>query len=221
MKPCGKCAQLNPDEASFCRHCGVPFQASASALPTEETDLWRAFIGSSKTVLFSFKKGWSWDRADDHYLRLFRKFSAGRTPRFAFTWNWPAFVFPPFLWFLYRKMYLYAGIYLLGPLLAIYLTKNPAAASVWSLVAGATSNYIYYWHIREQLAQIHRKTVTEPGQRERELRDLGGVQYYVLWLGVVLHVLAIAGLIYVAKEGDLENFKKPGKQTPAGKQRSV
>lgn len=220
MKPCGTCQHLNPDEASFCQQCGAPFPVSASSLPMDDQDLWRAFIGQSKALLFSFKKGWRWERSDDHYLQVFRKFSAGRTPRYALAWNWPAFVFPPFLWFLYRKMYLYAGIYLLGPLLAIYLTKNPAAASVWSLVAGATANYIYYWHIREQLAQIQRKAVIEPGQRQRELRDLGGVQYYVVWLGVALHVLAIAALVFLAKEGDLENFKGPVKQPPA-KQRSV
>ena len=219
MKPCGSCQRLNPDEASFCQQCGGPFPVSASSVPIDDADLWRAFIGPSKAILFSFKKWWTYDRADNYYLQVFRKFSAGRTPRFAVTWNWPAFIFPPFLWFLYRKMYLYAGIYLLGPLLAIYLTKNPFAASVWSIVAGATGNYIYYWHVREQLAQIQRNALREPGKRERELHDLGGVQYYVVWLGVLLHVLAIVGLLFL--RGELANFKEPDKQPPAGKQRSV
>jgi hypothetical protein len=213
MKPCGQCQQLNPEEAQFCQHCGHGFPAAASSVPWEEPDLWRAFLGQSKAILFSFKGGWKWDRADDHYLEVFRKFTAGRTPRFALTWHWPAFIFPPFLWFLYRKMYLYAAIYLLGPILAIYLTKNPAAGSVWSLVAAFTANYVYFWHIKEQLSRLQRNPGFELQQRDRELRDLGGVQNYVIWLGLVLHVLAIGALLFLAKEGSSIELQPPLKRT--------
>lgn len=221
MKPCGTCERHNPDDALFCQQCGASFPTAASPFPSDEVELWRAFIGPSKAVLFSFRNGWRWDQAGDHYLEIFRKFAAGRTPRFALTWNWPAFLFPPFLWFLYRKMYLYAGVYLLGPALAIYMTGNPSAVLVWSIVAGATGNYIYYWHIKEQLAGIQKKPLMEQSVRDRELHDLGGVQYYVLWLGVALHILAFVGFFFILKEGDWENLKGPGKQPPAGPRRSV
>ena len=48
--------------------------------------------------------------------------SARRNPQFALTWNWPAFLFISFLWFLYRKMYLYAAVYAIGPMVSTYLT---------------------------------------------------------------------------------------------------
>ena len=39
---------------------------------------------------------------------------------------------------------------------------------------------------------------------ERLLRDLGGVQPYVLWLGVALHVLLLVLVIGAIREGLLE-----------------
>ena len=73
-----------------------------------EQDLWRAFIGPNA----------------DRYLERFKKFST-QNPSFALTWHWPAFVFEPFLWFLYRKMYAYAMIYALGPVIAFLSNPGP------------------------------------------------------------------------------------------------
>jgi Predicted membrane protein len=132
MKFCSKCTQANPDDAGFCSQCGTVFDnetamavaAADPALESDEIRLWRSFIGPQKAILLSLKKGWSWERPDDYYLNQFKKFSAGGTSRFALTWHWPAFLVDPFLWFLYRKMYLYALIYALGPVLSAYLTGD-------------------------------------------------------------------------------------------------
>ena len=85
MKFCLKCAQANPDEAGFCSQCGTVLDVGgteaaplpARALESDETRLWRSFIGPQKAILLSLKKGWSWERPDDYYLQQFKKFSAG------------------------------------------------------------------------------------------------------------------------------------------------
>jgi hypothetical protein len=210
MKPCATCERLNQDEALFCHQCGAPFTVASYPVPTDEPDLWKAFIGSSKTIVFSLKDWWTWERADEHYLRIFRKFSAGTTPRFALTWNWAAFLFDPFLWFLYRKMYLYAGIYAVGPVVSAYFTGDLSVGIVWRMMAGASANYIYYWHVKEQLARIQAKPNLDVGQRVKEIHEEGGVQPYVIWVGVILHIMVLAMLIMMITQGPPEGMKGTG-----------
>ena len=204
MKACAGCEKENPDDALFCHHCGMAFAAGAVQSPAEEVRLWRAFIGPSKAILFSFNSGWSWQSAETHYLETFQKFSLGPSPRFALTWHWSAFLLDPFLWFLYRKIYLYALVYAIGPVLSAYFTGDVTVGIVWRIMAGSSANYIYYWHVRDHLATIRRKDGLDHSARERLLRDLGGVQPYVLWLGVALHVLLLVLVIGAIREGLLE-----------------
>lgn len=194
MKPCRKCDQQNPDEADFCSQCGTAFEAesgasAAEAAPPpvnlEDPELWRAFIG----------------RNADRYLAQFRKFTAGGSPHFALTWHWPAFLFDPFLWFLYRKMYMYAAVYAIGPVLSAYFTGDLTVGVVWRIMAGVSANYIYYWHVREHLAEIREKSAASAEAVTRKIEDLGGVQPYVVWVGVLLHLLLLAVIIKAFQEG--------------------
>jgi hypothetical protein len=100
MKPCSQCQQQNQDDAKFCYQCGNTLAVEPEALvaaPVFQPDehLWRQYIGPNA----------------DRYLKHFKKFGLGEEPRFALTWNWPAFLYVSFLWFLYRKMYTYALVY--------------------------------------------------------------------------------------------------------------
>lgn len=151
----------------------------------DEPQLWQAFIGQNA----------------DRYLAQFRKFTGGGEPRFALTWHWPAFLFDPFLWFLYRKMYLYAAVYAIGPVLSAYFTGDLTVGIVWRIMAGASANYIYYWHVREHVAAIKDKGNLDGTGQEQALKDLGGVQPYVIWVGVALHILMFAVLIKAIQEG--------------------
>jgi hypothetical protein len=195
VKPCEKCGQQNPDEALFCQQCGASFTVAPSAL-LDEGQIWKAFIGPNA----------------DRYLEQFRKFSSGSTPRFALTWNWPAFLFDPFLWFLYRKMYLYAMVYAVGPVVSAYVTGDFTVGIVWRIMAGVSANYIYYWHVKQHVATIRAKSFQEGTSQERLVRDLGGVQPYVVWLGVALHALLLAMMIMIAIEGP-----PGGKESPQDK----
>jgi hypothetical protein len=212
MKPCRQCEQQNPDDARFCSRCGSHFEVDTEAPADQSVDqpadqpsdepaqpilgepeLWRAFIGQNA----------------DRYLEQFRKFTEGGEPRFALTWHWPAFLFDPFLWFLYRKMYLYAAVYAIGPVLSAYFTGDLTVGVVWRIMAGASANYIYYWHVREHLAAIKETSGSNGPAQDQALKDLGGVQPYVVWVGVALHILMFALLLKAYQEGSSEGTKLP------------
>ena len=122
-----------------------------------DEDLWRQFIGPYA----------------DRYLEHFKKFGLGEEPKFVLTWNWPAFLFISFLWFLYRKMYVYALVYALGPMISTYLTGDLTVGIVWSIMAGATANYVYYWHCREQIGEIKKRSWTDPAKQDEALKEAG------------------------------------------------
>jgi hypothetical protein len=203
MKPCGQCQQQNQDDANFCYQCGsdlgaptISGTASVDRFSRTDSDLWRDFIGPNA----------------DRYLDRFKKFGPSETPRFALTWNWPAFLYVPFLWFLYRKMYLYAALYAIGPMVSTYLTGDMSSGIVWSVVAGATANYVYYRHCREHIAAIKQQAWNDHAQQRAAMKEEGGVQPYVIWVGVVLYLLLAVAMFSMLEEGvlDFDNLpKKP------------
>lgn len=214
MKSCTHCSQQSPDDANFCHQCGGPFEAptqaeeptieqpversdegseeqTASSPPLDEEAIWSQFIGPNA----------------DQYLETFKKFSANGQPRFALSWNWPAFLYISFLWFLYRKMYLHAFVYAVGPMVSTYLTGDVSAGIVWSIMAGATANYLYYWHCLEQIGRIKQAGRLEP----TVLKETGGIQPYVIWVGVVFYVFFFMTLIKMAQEGPPDMDGQPTK----------
>jgi Protein of unknown function (DUF2628) len=205
MKPCGQCQQQNQDDANFCYQCGNDLASSTGAPaapmagPTD-SDLWRDFIGPNAV----------------RYLEQFKKFGPPHAPRFALTWNWPAFLYVSFLWFLYRKMYLYAAVYAIGPMVSTYLTGDMTSGIVWSVVAGATANYVYYWHCREHIAAIKQQAWNDPAQQHAAMKEEGGVQPYVIWVGVVFYLLFSLTMFKMLQEGALDPDKTPKKLKTAG-----
>ena len=212
MKVCRQCNQQNPDDAHFCHQCGSGLAASAITANTQDVPspaaitsdeaLWREFIGPNA----------------DQYLAQFKKFSSNGQPRFALSWNWPAFLFISFLWFLYRKMYTYALVYAVGPMISTYLTGDMTVGLVWSIMAGATANYVYYWHCREHIGEIKRSTGSDPAKLDEVLKESGGVQSYVIWIGVALYILFAITMFKMLQDGlpDGERpLEKPAKPTAA------
>jgi hypothetical protein len=203
MKSCAQCQQQNQDDANFCYQCGTdlagPLEKSAgpstSSVSRADNDLWRAFIGPNA----------------DRYLEQFKKFGNEQSPKFALTWNWPAFLFISFLWFLYRKMYLYAAVYAIGPIVSSYLTGDMTSGLVWSVVAGATANYVYYWHCREQIGAIKQQAWNDPAKQDTAIKESGGVQPYVIWVGVVFYVLFSITMFKMIQEGSLDTDPLPTK----------
>lgn len=198
---------------------GSPQDQQAEAEPLDERQLWRAFIGPSQAIRFSINKGWALGRADDHYLEKFRHFGPDSTPHFALTWHWPAFLFDPFLWFLYRKMYMYALVYAVGPVASWYVTGDPTVGLIWRIMAGASANYLYYWHVRDHLDRIRKQAGQNPGALAGLLRDEGGVQPYVVWLGIILNVLMFAVVLGLLIAGPPEGMKAPASPSPPAPER--
>jgi Protein of unknown function (DUF2628) len=203
MKSCAQCQQQNQDDANFCYQCGMVLAEAVneSAAPStiyttrNDSDLWHDFIGPNA----------------ERYLEQFKKFGTEQSPKFALTWNWPAFLFISFLWFLYRKMYLYAAVYAIGPMVSAYLTGDVTSGIVWSVVAGATANYVYYWHCREQIGAIKQQAWNDPARQVTTLRESGGVQPYVIWVGVVFYVLFSITMFKMIQEGSLDSDILPTK----------
>ncbi len=205
MRACRQCHQQNAEDANFCHQCGAALAVTEGATATvveataptsiqTDEELWRQFIGPNA----------------DRYLEQFKKFStASGQPRFALSWNWPAFLFISFLWFLYRKMYLHALVYAIGPMLSTYLTGDITVGIVWSIMAGATGNYLYYWYCREQIAEIKKRSLSHPDMREFALNEAGGVQPYVIWVGVAFYILFVMTLIKMIQDGPPDFDKLP------------
>jgi Protein of unknown function (DUF2628)/Double zinc ribbon len=210
MKSCARCHQQNQEDSKFCYQCGTalavepeppiatPVAPAAPIIHPEihpDEHLWRQVIGPHA----------------DLYLKHFKKFGLGEEPKFALSWNWPAFLYISFLWFLYRKMHVYALVYALGPMISIYVTGDPAVGLVWSIMAGATANYTYYWHCRKQIAEIKKSSWTDPVKQDEELKKAGGVQPYVIWIGVAFYILFAISMFKMAQDGLPNGELSPGK----------
>ncbi len=207
MKSCNRCGRRSPDEANFCPQCGAPLDKSgepervsvdqsAAVSSQDEETLWRLFIGPNA----------------DRYLETFKKFASSGGPRFALSWNWPAFLYISFLWFLYRKMYFHAFVYAVGPMVSAYLTGDMSTGLVWGIMAGVTGNYLYYWHCREHIERIKKIEGLSPADREVALKEAGGVQPYVIWVGVALYILFFISLAKMVQEGPPDGDGRPVKQ---------
>lgn len=219
MNACPSCDQKNPDAANFCLQCGQALHSlsseanagSAQFKPTPtQSQLWEIFIGPSKSIQFSLQTGWIWRPAFLYYKEKFARIETPQGPRFVLSWNWPAALFDSFLWFLYRKMYMFALLYAVAPALAIFLTGDMMVGIVSRILAGGSANYLYYWHVKDKIQQIMAVPNLDDAARARLIQEEGGVQPYVIWLGLALHVLMLGVLIAAIVQGP------PGEGPPGG-----
>jgi hypothetical protein len=92
-------------------------------------------------------------------------------------------------------------VYAVGPVVSAFLTGDFTIGIVWRIMAGASANYIYYWHIKEHVSDIKKKPVANPAMLEEQIRDRGGVQPYVVWLGIALHLFLLWVILEMFREG--------------------
>ena len=211
MSSCPSCSQDNPNDANFCGQCGQalvkkspdPDPSQSSSTPTS-LQLWETFIGPSKSLQFSLKTGWVWRPAFLYYKEKFSNLETPDGPRFALSWNWPAAFFDSFLWFLYRKMYMFALLYAVAPALAIFITGDMTVGIVSRVLAGGSANYLYYWHVKDKIQRIMSMPNMDATARARLIHEEGGVQPYVLWLGAALHVFMFGLLVMAVSQGPPE-----------------
>lgn len=109
---CSQCGSQYEQGASFCSKCGATLpsyhQAAIQKDGNETGDRQRyyeAAVGNKKL---------------DYYMKYFRRFD--NDGAVSVSWNWPAF-FISFYWLLYRKMWLYALLYLVAGFLFSILVE--------------------------------------------------------------------------------------------------
>lgn len=88
-------------------------------------------------------------------------------------------------------MYMYALVYLVGEIASVFLTGNPMVEVVWHVVAGLSANYLYCWHVKENLDQIRKRVGFNINEQHKLVEEEGGVQPYVVWIGVAVYLLQI------------------------------
>jgi hypothetical protein len=108
-------------------------------------------------------------------------------------------------------MYLHAFVYAVGPMVSTYLTGDVSAGIIWSVMAGATANYLYYWHCREHIGEMKRTGRIDPAAQDTALKESGGVQPYVIWVGVVFYLIFLATLVKMVQEGPPDMDQPPGR----------
>lgn len=187
---CGRCGHPNVDDASFCSKCGAQPQRgggatdSAAAIPApmpqasvpSRAQASLATAGASDFDSDAFAAAVGKSRADYYVPR----FNAMRRDQSSWSWHWPAF-FVTWYWFLYRKMWGWAVLYFLLPLLLalplgalIYAFEKQAGvlyvalmASFW-FVPPLLANRLYYRHCSSLVSKVS----AEGGTRERVLAVL-------------------------------------------------
>jgi predicted Zn finger-like uncharacterized protein len=107
------------------------------------------------------------------YLQRFKHFSADGVTRYAPTWHWPAFLVP-WLWFLYRKLYLWSLIAFVTGLIPLV---NLAARVAW----GQQNYYLQNHQYSDSIEQLQSVGLDLRGVPELEISVLGAGpgNYYV------------------------------------------
>jgi H+/gluconate symporter-like permease len=96
-------------------------------------------------------------------------------------------------------------------MISTYLTGDVTVGLVWSIMAGVTANYVYYWHCREHITAIKKSTGADPAKQDEVLKESGGVQSYVIWIGVVLYILFAITMVKMVQDGPPDGERLPGK----------
>ncbi|MFZ5586725.1 MAG: hypothetical protein ACOZHQ_12425 [Thermodesulfobacteriota bacterium] len=177
---CPRCQRELPPGAAGCPDCGTAEAAGPTPPPPPpppppgpaadiSPEEWRAFLGPKAEL----------------YLERFARFQAGGQDAFTATWHWPAF-FATAWWFLYRKLYLWFGLGLVGSFI-------PWVRWGVHVAAGVTAHYIYYVEAAKQIRAV--KANCPPGELPARLAAAGGVHAWVPWVAVVVSALMLLGTI--------------------------
>jgi hypothetical protein len=168
MPLCLRCGKELEMGSGYCPYCGEEISASPFDPPVSQIDEeeYRTFIR----------------RNADYYLNKFRNFQSTGTDSFAVTWNWPAF-WLGFAWMLYRKMYLWATV-------AFFIALTPVGFPLTMIGWGITCNYLYYFHARKKI--LGYRSNQSPDPNALSLAELGGVNRWVWFLGIVFILFLLA-----------------------------
>jgi hypothetical protein len=167
---------------------GVSVQEkAASPSPFFEEEAFKLFVGGKAS----------------HYLPKWKVFE---TMGKKVSWNSSA-AFASTIWMAYRKMYLYALIFLgVGVVWSVAELKigynsliNLGVSALYVLCLGILGNWLYYTHAKKKIAQI-KVQFPEPEVQKSEIIKAGGTSRLALGLVISFLVIWTGVLSYVAYE---------------------
>jgi Tfp pilus assembly protein PilE len=179
MNQCSQCKQELAANIAFCTRCGAQVSMQGAGFPDESG------VTEEDLTLFMGKNA-------HKYLGKFQSFALGGDS-FALTWHWPAF-FVGFWWMLYRKLWLWAVLWLF---LGLVLQLIPYAGFVMMLVSGMTANYLYYTHAKKKLVEL--KTLRgSDSSRAVAIARAGGVSGILVVIAPLVIIAVVAVLAAIA-----------------------
>lgn len=176
MLTCPHCGAALEAEAPSCPACGAP-------APLPAPDLYAAFVG-------------------DNYAYYARRWASIARSGQRFSFNWPAF-WLNFVWLAYRKMYLYAFLYVLFIVVesAIEIVLNVpdraglAIALAIGVVTGGYANYVYRLHAEKIIAGVE---AAQSQDAAAEAARRGGTSLVAGIASILFALLALTAALYVA-----------------------
>ena len=194
---CTKCGVNLSDDAAFCYNCGTSVVKNE-----QETNSEQEYTAESNTVNAEFVgTEASGDFIDDDVEALIgaekrdfyiNRFAEMKQKNKKATWNWCAFLFGP-AWMIYRKMYVYGGLYWLMSILVF--NKLGYLDLLVSILAGVFGNWMYMICV-EKLA-VDAKALQEPHKSEF-IQKNGGTSATAVFVGMgVVFTLSFVGNLLV------------------------
>lgn len=186
---CAGCGRECDSDWDSCQYCGYNFvrreQDSGFSFGTQDADDVPPPESEPEPVLRTSTRkqviGFIGPNAD-HYAQQFSRFGTIRNPKFQLSWHWPAFFFF-FFWALYRKMWLWAAVNVVGALFLVFLVPQTLVWMAYSLLWPLCANYLYFRHIIHHFRVARARFSGE--EREMYLAGKGGVSRNALWIGLV------------------------------------
>ncbi|MEM7194855.1 MAG: DUF2628 domain-containing protein, partial [Pseudomonadota bacterium] len=174
---CPNCKATNGSNIKVCPVCGYSLERGERETPelrTEyEQDSFEYQPGRREVVQSAVMKFVSHNA--DYYRSQFSRFGSYTKPKFALSWHWPAF-FVFFFWALYRKMWLWAGVYFAGGIWISGIVPPGIPHLIWVLGWPLVANYIYFRHCLRKVGD---------GESDISTTD-GGVSKKAVWAGIGL-----------------------------------
>jgi len=128
----------------------------------------------------------------DYFIEKFKRFEEGRV----ISWNWWAF-FLPGIYLLYRKVYLWGFLIVVGRVLTM---KLPLSGIFWGIIVGMFANYLIYKRYKALLKGAEKRGLSEEETIEFLKKEGGVNKFFAIW-AIIAVGYYLFGLIYFLTNG--------------------
>jgi type II secretory pathway pseudopilin PulG len=214
---CSNCGSATTASARFCAGCGESRDGSqADVIPTgrraHSRDLYQAVIGPKRR---------------DYYLSRFSRYA--ESGKAGVSWHWPAF-FVTLYWLMYRKMWLYAALYLFVPYVSLVVGSGvvagigdatgttellkPVGLAIWIvaflIAPPLLANSLYFSHCTDKINEV----AATASSKERQIGELsvkGGTSNVLVHIVAATYVTGTVGILAAAAIPAYQNYANTAK----------